>query len=117
MRQVTHSAESQQPGTDRLPSSIRRVCLFGPVPCKDMGNSLLLRSGHLDIKDTQCAETKDVLKKSYNITSRFQVMGVEKGRYERQFLFSEVAKFAETIWIDLIMIFCTNRFSCATLSF
>ena len=84
MRQVTHSAESQQPGTDRLPSSIRRVCLFGPVPCKDMGNSLLLRSGHLDIKDTQCAETKDVLKKSYNITSRFRVMGVQKIQKDAQ---------------------------------
>ena len=26
-----------------------------------------LRSGHLDIKDAQCAETKDVLKKSHHI--------------------------------------------------
>ena len=29
----------------------------------------LLRSGHLDIKDAQCVETKDALKKSYHITT------------------------------------------------
>ena len=34
-----------------------------------------LRSGHLDIKHAQCAETKDVLKKSYHIITRFRVIG------------------------------------------
>ena len=43
----------------------------GPVPSKDKQTpSSPLRSGHLDIKDTQCAETEDVLKKSYHIISR-----------------------------------------------
>ena len=31
----------------------------------------LLRSGYLDIKDAECAETIDVLKKSYHTISRF----------------------------------------------
>ena len=51
-----------------------RICRPPPPP--------LLRSSHLDIKDTQCAETKDVLKIAYHIISRFRVMGVQKGRYE-----------------------------------
>ena len=41
-----------------------------------------LRSGHLDIKDAQCAETKDVLKKLYRAfdtwASRMGVMGAQK---------------------------------------
>ena len=37
-----------------------------------------LRSGHLDIKDAQCAETKDVLKMSYHIISRLGIMGIQK---------------------------------------
>ena len=38
------------------------------------------RSSHLDLRDAQCAETKDVLKISYHITSRLGAVGVQKGR-------------------------------------
>ena len=57
---------------------------------------------HLDIKDAQCAETKDVLKISYHIMTRLGAMGVQKGRFGRlkiQF-FSKVAKFSGQIGID-----------------
>ena len=53
---------------------------MGPVPSKDL-QTPPLRNGHLYIKDTQCAETKDVQKISYHIISRFLVIGVQKGRY------------------------------------
>ena len=55
----------------------------------------LHRSGHLDIKDMQYTETKDVLIKSYHITSRFRVMGVQEVQKDaRKIKFSsEVAKF------------------------
>ena len=47
--------------------------IIGPVPSKDMQTQPahpLFRSGHLDIKDVQCAKTKDMLKISYHIPSR-----------------------------------------------
>ena len=74
----------------------------------------LLRSGHLDIKDTQCTETKDVLKISYHIILRFRVMGVQKGRYGclKIKFSSEVAKFAGKIGIDLTFIFRIYDFLC-----
>ena len=78
-----------------------------------------LRSGYLDIKDAQCAETKDVLKISFHIISRLGVMGVQKERFGRlkiQFS-SKVAKFSEKKGIDLTLIFCINDFFCAILSF
>ena len=40
--------------------------LLDTVTTKDMLTPPV-RSGHLDIKDAQCAETKDVLKKSHHI--------------------------------------------------
>ena len=49
------------------------------VPSKDM-QTPPLRSGQLNIRDAQCTERKDVLKKSYHIISRFCVMGVQKMR-------------------------------------
>ena len=60
---------------------------FGPVPSKDMQSCRPLsppppRSGHLDIKDAQCAENKDVLKKSYHIILRFRVMGIQNDAQE-----------------------------------
>ena len=78
-----------------------------------------IRSGHLDIKYVQCAETKDVVKKSYHIISRIRVMGVQKvqkGAQKIKFS-SKVAKFAGNIRIDMIMIFYIDSFFCATLSF
>ena len=45
--------------------------VMGPVPSKDMQTPPPLKSGDLDIKDAQCAETEDVLKKSYHSLSRF----------------------------------------------
>ena len=78
-----------------------------------------LRSGHLNVKDAQCAETKDVLKKSYHIMSSFQVMGVQKGRFGRpKVKFSlKLAKFTGKIGIDQKIIFCIDDFFCAILSF
>ena len=66
-----------------------------------------LRSGHLDIKDGQCAETKDVLKISYHIISRLGTVGVQKGRFGRPKIkfSSKVAKFARNLEIDLPLIF------------
>ena len=52
--------------------------------------------------------------------SRFRVMGIQKGRYGHPKIkfSSKVAKFAEKIRIDLIMILFTNSFFfCVTLSF
>ena len=43
----------------------------------------LLRSGHLDIKDAQCAEDKDGRKISYHVVSRLGAVGVQKGRFGR----------------------------------
>ena len=54
-----------------------------------------LRSGHLDIKDAQCAKKNDGRKFSYNIIPRLGAAGVRKGRIRRpKFqLSSKVAKF------------------------
>ena len=52
------------------------------VTTKDMQTTpspLPIRNVHLDIKDAQCAETKDVLKISYHIILRFGAMDVQKG--------------------------------------
>ena len=55
---------------------------YGCFPTKDMQTSLpRFRSGYIDKKIAQCAEAKDVLKKSYHIISRFRVMGVQKWRF------------------------------------
>ena len=84
-----------------------------------MQTSAPLRSGHLDIRDAQYAETKDVLKRSYHIISRFQDRGVQKRRYGRRKMkfSSKVAKFSEKIRTDLITNFNINSFFCVTLSF
>ena len=77
-----------------------------------------LRSDHLDIKEVQCAETKDVLKISYHIVSRFRVMGVLKVQKDAQKIefSSKVANFEGKIGIDLKIIFRINIF-CTILSF
>ena len=92
---------------------------MGCFSTKDMQTSPPLRSGHLDIKDAQCAKTKEVLKKPYHIISRFRVMSVKKERYDRpKIKFSSiVAKFAGKIGIDLTLIFRINVFFCASLSY
>ena len=46
--------------------------IYGRFPTMNM-QTPSLRSSHLDIKDVQCAETKDVLKISYQIISRLGV--------------------------------------------
>ena len=63
-----------------------------------------LKSDHLDIKDTQCAETKDLDQK------------VQKDGQKIKFS-SKVTKFAGKIGIDLTLIFSINDFCCAILSF
>ena len=52
-----------------------RICRNPPLP--------LLRSGHLDIKDAQCAENKDGRKISYQIISCLGATGVQKGHFGR----------------------------------
>ena len=78
-----------------------------------------LRSGHLDIKHAQCAETKDVLKISYHTISRVGAVGVRKGCFGHPKIrfSSKDAKFAEKIGIDLTLISYINDFFCAILSF
>ena len=67
----------------------------------------LFRSDHLDIRDAQCAETKDVVKISHHIISRSGAMGVQRIRFGRpKIQFSlKVAKLAGQIGIDLTLIF------------
>ena len=80
---------------------------------------LPLRSGHLDIKDAQCAENKYGRKTSYHILSRLGAIGVQKGRFGHpkiQFS-SKAAKFVGEIGNDIMLIFCTHDFFCAILSF
>ena len=50
----------------------------GPVQTKDLHTPLSIRSGHLDIKDEQCAESKDGHKISYHIKLRLDAVGVQK---------------------------------------
>ena len=50
---------------------------MGCFPTKDM-QTTHLRSGHLDIKDAQCAKYKDGRKISYHIISRLGAAGVQK---------------------------------------
>ena len=50
---------------------------MGCFPTKDM-QTTHLRSGHLDIKDAQCAETKDVLKKSYCVFELWRPKGPKR---------------------------------------
>ena len=56
----------------------------------------ILRSGHLDIKDAQCAKKKGGRKISYHIISRLGAAVVQKGRFGRPkiHLSSKVAIFA-----------------------
>ena len=69
-----------------------------------------LRSDNLDMKDAQCAETKDERKISYHVISRLDAMGVQKGRFwPLEFiLFSKVAKFA--VKIGKSSLFCIQYF-------
>ena len=70
--------------------------------------TVLLRSGHLDIIDWQCAENKDGPKISYHLISRLGAAGVQKGRpgHPESQLSSKVAKFTGYIGIGLALIFC-----------
>ena len=80
---------------------------------------LSLRSGDLDIKDAQLAESKEGRNISYHIISRLGAMGVQKGYFGRskiQFS-SNVAKFERKIRIYMTLIFFLNDFSCEILSF
>ena len=74
-----------------------------------------LKSGHLDIRDAQCANKNDRRKISYHIISRLGAMGrlKERFRHPNIQLSSQVAKSAGYIGIDLTLIFCINDFLCA----
>ena len=77
-----------------------------------------LRSGGGECADPQFAENKDGRKISHHI-SRLGTTDVEKaqfGRLKKQ-LSSKMARFAGKFGIDLMLIFCTNDFFCAILSF
>ena len=67
-----------------------------------------LRSGYLDLKDAQYAETKDVQKKIISYIA-FLSYGRPK-RSKKCAIFSKVTIFAGKIQIDLKMIFYTNIF-------
>ena len=71
-----------------------------------------LRSGHLDIKDVQCAKISDGREISYHIISRLGARNVHKGRFglPKIELSSKVAKFAGWIGIDPAFIFRINDF-------
>ena len=68
----------------------------GPVPSKDMqivqlspsseGGEGTLRIFYLDIKDAQCAETKNVLKKSYRVFELWASKRSKKMRKKFNFL-------------------------------
>ena len=62
-----------------------------------------LRSGHLDIKDAQCAENKVGRKMLYHIISCLGAVGVHKERFGRQKIqfSSKMAKFPGQIGIDM----------------
>ena len=62
--------------------------------------SLPLRSGYLDTKYAQCAETKDELKKSYRV---FELWGTKRADMGAQ-------TFAGKIGFELTIIFHTNDF-------
>ena len=58
--------------------------IVGFFPSKDMQTPLSsLKSGHLDIKDAQCAKKNDGRKISNHIISRLGAAGVQKVRYGR----------------------------------
>ena len=58
-----------------------------PVPNKEMQTSPSpLRSSHLDIKDEQCAETKNMLKKSYRVFELWASKRSKKMRKKLNFL-------------------------------
>ena len=77
---------------------------------------LPLRSGHLDIKDAQCAETKE---KSCVRFFRFLVIGVLNVQKDAQKIkfSSKVVKFTGKIRTHLTIIFGINHTFCAILSF
>ena len=79
--------------------------MLGPVTKKDMQTPvpLLLRSGHLYVKDAQCAETNE---KSFFRFSVFELLFAREItiRLQRKNC-SKVAKFTENIGIDLTIIF------------
>ena len=50
--------------------------IYGRFPTMNM-QTPSLRSSHLDIKDVQCAETKDVLKILYHVISCLGAVGVQ----------------------------------------
>ena len=69
-----------------------------------------LKGGHLDIKDTQCAENKNGRTISYHIISRLGAACVQKERFGRPEIqhFSKLAKLAWYIGIDLALIYRIN---------
>ena len=90
--------------------------LSGPVLTKDMQTQphlspLPLRSGHLHIKDAQCAETKDVLKNPITLYRIFELLASKRSKKIRDKIIfsSKVAKFAGKIEIDLTLFFLHTR--------
>ena len=76
--------------------SIEMRSWVGCFLTKDMQTPPPLRSGHINIRDEQCAKNKDGRKISDHIISRLGAMGVQKGRFGRPKiqLSSKVTKFA-----------------------
>ena len=58
------------------------VYQLGCYPTIDM-QTPLLRSGHLDTKDAQCAKKNDGRKIPHHIISRLGAAGIQKGRFGR----------------------------------
>ena len=59
------------------------LLIWGPVPTKDMQTPPLLRNGHLDIRDVQCAGNIDGHKMSYHTISCLDARDVQKERLGR----------------------------------
>ena len=78
-----------------------RICRIPPS---------LLKSGHLDIKDEQYAESKDVLKISYHIQNQDVHIPIKTFGRPKIMFSSKISKFAGNIGIDLTLIFCINDF-------
>ena len=91
---------------------------MGFFPTKDM-QTPPLRSGHLCIKDAQYAQTKEKLYLRFFRYLVFELLASKRLTKDSQKIrfSSNVAKFTGKIRIDLTMIFRTDDFFCAILSF
>ena len=85
----THNTKKKTIKLNNFKSDIVAICSynfvysFGCFPIKYIYTDPPLISGHLDIKDAQCAKNKDGRKFTY-IISRLDAAGVLKGCFKRQ---------------------------------